>query len=87
MLVAIPVAASIKLILDFVYPPDPNDEKRHEKHGALIGGLVSFFFKPTRPSTKSKPKPSSHISVPQVDQEPSQATSQPVGTVLKDGVD
>lgn len=64
MLVAIPVAASVKLILDFVYPPDPEDLHRHEKHGGPIAWLVSLFH---RKPQESHATTKQVIHSPQVD--------------------
>ncbi|HEY9731103.1 MAG TPA: AI-2E family transporter [Drouetiella sp.] len=43
MLIAIPVAASVKLILDSSYPPGPGDHDEPKKHGGALAWLVTKF--------------------------------------------
>lgn len=43
MLIAIPVAASVKLILDSSYPPDPGDHEEPKQHGGALAWLVTKF--------------------------------------------
>jgi predicted PurR-regulated permease PerM len=43
MLIAIPVAASIKLILDFCYPSTQDDLEPPKEHGGILAWVVSRF--------------------------------------------
>jgi predicted PurR-regulated permease PerM len=43
MLIAIPVAASIKLILDFCYPSTKDDIEPPKEHGGILAWIVSRF--------------------------------------------
>jgi predicted PurR-regulated permease PerM len=43
MLIAIPVAASVKLILDSSYPPNANDHEEPKQHGGVLAWLVMKF--------------------------------------------